>query len=268
MLCYVLFILLFQTYTSIAAFTKPARWPNSNLIIQKNSAGAWCFLPVSGETTALSCKGSQADLQGTLDAHMHQNLSIAYYNAIDNVQRGGATWSLPTTGEIIRLCASGKGGDGVIQTICLNVAADDTFYGTPYCEVAIGPRVVSDGCYVDTTTTSTFIPPSPPKSSSTTTAATSTSTATLTATSFDTATSTRSSMSQSTSTITSQAYPSSITIDITRTTNWAVDVFVPILGAILGVVAAAIGAKLWEVIGHRRTLALRTAGSGGLAAPS
>jgi hypothetical protein len=127
-------------HMSFAGFTKPARWGSTNLIIQRNSAGTWCFLPVAGETTAIDCKGDHADLQTTLTAHLQQDLSIAYYNAIDNTRRGGATWSITNATELMHLCASGRGGDGIVQTICSTVRADDTFAGTPYCEVALGPR--------------------------------------------------------------------------------------------------------------------------------
>ncbi|KAF9535699.1 hypothetical protein CPB83DRAFT_27589 [Crepidotus variabilis] len=239
---YALCTLLLWLHGCTAAFTKSVRWPGSNLAIQRDTRGSWCFLPVAGETSAVDCKGDHADLQETLNAHMKQDLSIAYYNAIDNSRRGDASWSIPTGNEVIHLCASGKSGDGAIQTICSTVTVDDQFAGTPYCEVAVGPSVVSDGCYTVDPTSS----PHPPASVPPTTSSPSFST---TPTQLSNSITNLSSKPSITSTNTSQlaGTPTSTTINVTANnpTNPVVDIAVPIIVAVLGVVAAAISARVW-----------------------
>jgi hypothetical protein len=45
------------------------------------------------------------------------------------------------------MCLSNSGGDQILQTLCFNVAADNSVDGDPWCVVTVGPPVVSDGCY-------------------------------------------------------------------------------------------------------------------------
>jgi hypothetical protein len=90
-----------------------------------------------------------------LNVHLNQGLSIAYYNGIDNALLGGADYSLPAPANmpIIRLCVSGQAGDGYYyETICVNAVADNVLANTPYCEVALGQKQVTDGCYVPNVT--------------------------------------------------------------------------------------------------------------------
>jgi len=51
---------------------------------------------------------------------------------------------------IIRLCVSGRAGDGLYyETICVNALADNVVYNQdyPYCQVTLAQKEVTDGCY-------------------------------------------------------------------------------------------------------------------------
>lgn len=118
--------------------------------VQRNSQGTWCYSPeaISVTTAAMtSCQGEHVELQGALQSHLNQNLSIAYYNGVDNKWLGGVDYSVPTASGIVRMCLSNSAGDGMLQTLCFNVAGDNSVDGFPFCLVAGGPPVVSDGCY-------------------------------------------------------------------------------------------------------------------------
>lgn len=125
----------------------------SRYCVQKNSKGTWCYSPEAVHSTATtpvptSCIGdTHVELQGALQSHLKQNLSIAYYNGVDNNQLGGVDYDIPTASGIVRLCLSNAAGDGILQTLCFDVSGDNTMEGTPYCLVVGGPPVVSDGCY-------------------------------------------------------------------------------------------------------------------------
>ncbi|KAF8803099.1 hypothetical protein BYT27DRAFT_6743459 [Phlegmacium glaucopus] len=119
--------------------------------VQQDSTGRWCYIPNPGITAAINCTGgtgADSTMIAVMDVHFQQGLSIAYYNGVDNTLLGGADFSVPTSDGIIRLCVSGKAGDGSFQTLCDDVAGDNTLQGAPYCFVALGQAVVSDGCYV------------------------------------------------------------------------------------------------------------------------
>ena len=135
--------------TSFAMFSQTTRW--DGVSVQKNSQGTWCYLPTAGyPVRTVACTGTSSDFASVLDVHLKQGLSIAYYNAIDNTLLGGANYSLPVGANmpIIRLCASGLGGDGYYyETICTNAAADNVLANYPYCQVALGQKAVTDGCY-------------------------------------------------------------------------------------------------------------------------
>ena len=80
---------------------------------------------------------------------------------MDNTRLGGVDYSVPSVAGIIRMCLSNSAGDGILQTLCFNVAADNSVDGFPVCVVNDGPPVVSDGCYaekINTTATMTNTP--------------------------------------------------------------------------------------------------------------
>jgi hypothetical protein len=119
--------------------------------VQQDSTGRWCYIPNPAITTNINCtggSGADSTMIGVMNVHFQQGLSIAYYNGVDNTLLGGPDFSVPTTDGIIRLCVSGRAGDGSFQTLCDNVAGDNTIQGAPFCFVALGQNVVSDGCYV------------------------------------------------------------------------------------------------------------------------
>jgi hypothetical protein len=136
--------------TSFALFSQPTRWPQGTVSVQRNSAGTFCYLPVANAVREVTCRGAASDFGSVLDVHLNQGLSIAHYNGIDNVLLGGANYSLPVGANmpIIRLCVSGRAGDGYYyETICMNALADNTLWAPTYCQVAVGQKQVTDGCY-------------------------------------------------------------------------------------------------------------------------
>src|SRR5882762_7405181 len=71
----------------------------THLCVQQNSKGTWCYAPEVPTTTVISCTasgGNHVELQGALQSHLKQDLSIAYYNGVDNVRLGGVDYSVPT----------------------------------------------------------------------------------------------------------------------------------------------------------------------------
>ncbi|KIM48656.1 hypothetical protein M413DRAFT_21010 [Hebeloma cylindrosporum] len=137
-----------------AKFLTPVCRAGTNYCVQQNSKGTWCYAPeadhYTSKTSITSCidsGGSHVELQGALQSHLKQNLSIAYYNGVDSKQLGGADYSVPTASGIVRMCLSNSAGDGILQTLCFNVAGDNSVDGFPFCLVDGGPPVVSDGCY-------------------------------------------------------------------------------------------------------------------------
>jgi len=134
-------------HLALAAFTQTTC--RGNNCIQRNSAGTWCYAPASGATRATTCIGDSADFASVLEVHLAQGRSIAYYNGADNTQYpGGADWSVPESPGVIRLCMSGRSGDGNYQTTCVNAAADNALpQGGPSCVVIRSQVVVTDGCY-------------------------------------------------------------------------------------------------------------------------
>ncbi|EDR15945.1 uncharacterized protein LACBIDRAFT_301455 [Laccaria bicolor S238N-H82] len=120
--------------------------------VQQQDTGAWCYVPKSGETALLDCIESQSDVQSVMNVHLTQDLSIAYYHGMDYSRFGGASWPVFATTSVVHLCISGYAEDGTLQTLCVNVNEDDTISGSPYCEIADAPHVVSDGCYEPTFT--------------------------------------------------------------------------------------------------------------------
>jgi hypothetical protein len=150
-----LFSVLFLTFMPLsqANFLTAVCRGQSRYCVQKNSKGTWCYTPEAVHYTSTtpvptSCIGdTHVELQGALQSHLKQNLSIAYYNGVDNNQLGGVDYDIPTASGIVRLCLSNAAGDGILQTLCFDVAGDNSMEGNPYCVVVGGPPVVSDGCY-------------------------------------------------------------------------------------------------------------------------
>jgi hypothetical protein len=150
---YLLVILIFSLVISSTPFAH-ARFTKTTCVgtecIQQNALGAWCYIPVSTLTRATSCNGGtdeSTDFATVLEVNLAQTLSIAYYNGVDNTFLGGANYPISATPGIIRLCASGRSGDGNLQTLCVNAVADNAFANSPYCHVLRGQNNVSDGCY-------------------------------------------------------------------------------------------------------------------------
>ena len=77
---------------------------------------------------------------------------------MDNKRFGGVDYAVPTASGIVRLCLSNSAGDGLLQTLCFNVAGDNSVDGFPFCLVYGGPPVVTDGCYPEKITTNTTTP--------------------------------------------------------------------------------------------------------------
>ena len=142
----VLFFILM--HPSQGKFITPTCRAGTRYCVQQNSKGTWCLVPETHSGLPTSCVGdNHIELQGALQAHLKQDLSIAYYNAVDNARLGGVNYNIPTVPGVVRMCLSNRGGDGILQTLCFNVAADNSIDGFPYCLVTGGPPVVSDGCY-------------------------------------------------------------------------------------------------------------------------
>jgi hypothetical protein len=131
-----------------ARFTQTTCWTGENTeCIEQNTRGSWCYVPTSGLTMATTCTGSSADFASVLEVHLTQGLSVAYYSGIDNTLLGGGDYPIPSNPGVIRLCVSGRSGDGNPQTLCVNALADNAFGNHPYCQVIRGQENVTDGCY-------------------------------------------------------------------------------------------------------------------------
>ena len=167
---YLLLHLSLLVRNSASRFTQAACRPATRLCVQRNTANtSWCYVPVADDAVTVStdCIGGHLDLASVVKVHAAQDLSIAYYNGADDKRLGGADWPFPNGTGIYRLCVSGRAGEGLVQTLCLNVASDNTLDGNPYCMVTYGPQVVSDGCYLpETRPTPTAASPSSILSSS------------------------------------------------------------------------------------------------------
>lgn len=59
-----------------------------------------------------------------------------------------AGYPIPPNPGGIRLCASGRSGDGNVQTLCVNALDDNSFGGDPSCPVIKSQTNVTDECYV------------------------------------------------------------------------------------------------------------------------
>ena len=153
---YLLLHLSLLVQNSASLFNRAVCRPGTNLCVQRNTPNtSWCYVPSAVDTAvSTDCIGDHLDLADVVKIHAAQDLSIAYYNGADDQRLGGADWPFPNGTGIYRLCVSSRAGQGLLQTLCLNVAGDNTLDGTPYCGVTYGPQVVSDGCYQPTPTAS------------------------------------------------------------------------------------------------------------------
>ena len=148
------FLLALLAVPSHSAFTLPTTAPYAveKDAIQQNSAGTWCYYPATKNVHNIACSGVRNDQRteftSVLNAHLNQTISIGYY-ALDDSRLGGAEWVLATTAGPVRICVSGRAGDGTYETRCGNVEADNSL-GTDsghICRLSIGQTAVTDGCY-------------------------------------------------------------------------------------------------------------------------
>ncbi|KDR77616.1 hypothetical protein GALMADRAFT_95341 [Galerina marginata CBS 339.88] len=122
--------------------------------VQQDSKGRWCYAPDPHASQALNCSGGYARdtaMTAVMNVHLKQGLSIAYYSGVDNVRLGGVDFPFPSSGGIVHLCLSGKGGDESFQSLCEPIHKENDIYGLtgdPYCVLAVSQDFVSDGCYV------------------------------------------------------------------------------------------------------------------------
>lgn len=206
--------------------------------VQQNTQGTWCYSTMAVQVVATNCPGDHLELQGAVDAHLKQDLSIAYYNGIDNGRLGGVDYAVNATAGIVHLCLSNRAGDGLLQTLCMNVAVDNSLDGSPYCLVTLGPPVTTDGCYVNVVVTS-----STTSSSTTTTTSSSTSfQPTFTTDPVPISTRSSSASTQSTTLPTSGASNNSAKPKSNKTTTVAV----PVVLTILVLIAIGIGIIFWR----------------------
>ncbi len=143
----ILFIAFFSCQ-AIARFTLDTCWGKDCVL--STTQNTFCFFPdrQSGlQTLPIICTGTQADLASVLNVHLQQDLSIAYYNGVDNSRLGGVDFTVPGDTSIIRLCVSGQAADMTYSTLCVNAAGNNVLQGSPFCKVRVVPMVVSDGCY-------------------------------------------------------------------------------------------------------------------------
>ena len=149
----VLILLLAFQFTFVhGLFTKTSCYGSN--CVQQDSQGRWCYVPDPRSSTDVTCKGGyarDASMSAVMAVHLKQGLSVAYYSGVDNSLLGGADFPFPSSGGIVRICVSGKAGDGSYQTFCENIHQDNDIYGLtgdPFCIIAVGQDFVSDGCYV------------------------------------------------------------------------------------------------------------------------
>lgn len=147
-----IFFLALLAVPSHCAFTLPTTVPYAKDAVQQNTAGTWCFYPATKNVHNLACSGVRSDQRteftSVLNAHLNQTISIGYY-ALDDSRLGGAEWVLTTTAGPVRICLSGRAGDGTYETRCGNVDADNSLGNDSgrICRLAVGQTAVKDGCY-------------------------------------------------------------------------------------------------------------------------
>jgi len=242
---YLLLHLSLLVRNSASRFTQAVCRP-PRLCVQRNTANtSWCFVPTAVDTVVTDCIGEHLDLANVVKVHAAQDLSIAYYNGLDDQRLGGADWPFPIGAGVYRLCVSGRAGEGLVQTLCFNVAGDNTLDGTPWCGVTFGPQVVSDGCY------SPERLPTPTASSSSVSSSSVSSTSSPLSSSSSSKNSPGSSLSStSTGSLPPQGTPSasasSIIIDNSHKTNKAATIAAPVVLGIVVLIAVIVILMLRE----------------------
>ncbi len=160
------FLLIISLSHQVAArFTLKTCWYQD--CVSRTAAGSMCYVP-DGKLATIACTGvGHADLSTAFETHMRQDLSIAYYDGLDNVRLGGVDFNVPSDGSIVRLCLSGRAVGGSFLTLCLNAVGDNVLWGDSlaYCRQRRVPAAVSDGCYSFTAGNSTSTGPTPTSTS-------------------------------------------------------------------------------------------------------
>ncbi|KIM36516.1 hypothetical protein M413DRAFT_288054 [Hebeloma cylindrosporum] len=242
-------VLLLSQLTAVhGLFTKTSCYGSN--CVQQDSQGRWCYVPDSRSSSDVTCKGGysrDASMSAVMAVHLKQGLSIAYYSGVDNALLGGADFPFPPSGGIIRICLSGKAGDGTYQTFCENIHQDNDIYGLtgdPFCIIAVGQDLVSDGCYVPES--GVVVAPSSGSTISQTTGSTTTGASTPITKTV--------SGNLVTATITANGTIQTVVVagnnnsNSHSTSNYSENVVLPIVLSVLGVVLIAIclGAWLWR----------------------
>jgi len=134
-----------------ARFTLNTCWYEDCVV--RTAAGSMCFVPKDVFITPCTGTG-HGNLATAFETHMKQDLSIAYYDGLDNVRLGGVDFNVPSDGSIVRLCLSGRAVGGGYSTLCLNAVGDNVLFedSSAYCKQRLAPAAVSDGCYHDSIT--------------------------------------------------------------------------------------------------------------------
>lgn len=161
------FLLVISLSHQVAArFTLKTCWYQD--CVSRTAAGSMCYVPDSKLATTPCTGVGHADLSTAFETHMRQDLSIAYYDGLDNVRLGGVDFNVPSDGSIVRLCLSGMAVGGSFFTLCLNAVGDNVLWGDSlaYCRQRRVPAAVSDGCYNITAGNSTSMGPTSPTSTS------------------------------------------------------------------------------------------------------
>lgn len=119
--------------------------------IQPNNAGTFCYYPAPNQTQNTYCIGghsSDPTFQQIINTHLSlpQGWSIAYYDP-NNAVLGDQKFAV-IEGKGTRECLSGRAADGSYQTLCQATNYDNNIVEPgSYCQVALGQKYVSDGCY-------------------------------------------------------------------------------------------------------------------------
>ena len=252
---HVLFTLLALQCTSVHGLFTKTSCLGSNCV-QQDSQGRWCYVPDPRSSSDVTCKGGyarDASMSAVMAVHLKQGLSIAYYSGVDNALLGGADFPFPSSGGIVRICVSGKAGDGSYQTLCENIHQDNDIYGLtgdPYCIIAVGQDFVSDGCYVPES--GVVVVPSTSSPSTSSTILQTISAAGSTTVRSSTPITTTISGGLITATVTANGTIQTVVVagnnNKDTTFNYSEDVVLPIVLSVLGVVLVAIciGAWLWR----------------------
>jgi hypothetical protein len=116
---------IFLSNQVAARFTLDTCCIKINDCVLRTTQRSMCFVP-DGTVAITPCSGAgHADLATVFQTHLQQDLSIAYYNGLDNTRLGGVDFNVPSDGSIVRLCLSGEAVGGSYWTLCLNAVGDN-----------------------------------------------------------------------------------------------------------------------------------------------